>query len=189
MEKDRSHLTIVNESYSGSHDCEFLPLPYYNWDQRPDTLPLDVDECATAIHLSDGDVLEAAALLKVPIIRLNRIIRHNPRLQRILEEALGVSLVRAAHVPLATLRDPNADRRQLEWASTKLLQSRLAQGHLLSPAPAAGIASNVVVDKRIVVLWGNGEKIAEIGPVGVDSGVDSNHADLHENKESPEATD
>ena len=35
---------------------EFLPLPYFLWLSRPDSLPLDVDEIATALFLSHGDL-------------------------------------------------------------------------------------------------------------------------------------
>jgi hypothetical protein len=122
-------------------ESEFVPLPYYPWDERPSTVPLDHDECATAIHLAHGDAHVAAQLLKVPYIRLNRQLRASPRLARILTESLDQALAAAASLPIQTLFDPNADRRSREWASTKLLQSRLAIGHPLSPAPPTAAAS------------------------------------------------
>jgi hypothetical protein len=42
---------------------EFVQLPYGPWDSRPETLPLDVDECATALFLANGNVKGAADLL------------------------------------------------------------------------------------------------------------------------------
>jgi hypothetical protein len=33
---------------------EFVPLPYYPFEARPDSIPLDVDECATALFLGGG---------------------------------------------------------------------------------------------------------------------------------------
>jgi hypothetical protein len=63
--------------------AEFVPLPYIAWDSRPETLPLDVDECAAAIYLSHGDIGTAAALLKVSPARLNRVVRASPRLMRL----------------------------------------------------------------------------------------------------------
>lgn len=145
MDKDKPHLTLVDPSYSVEHDAEFTPLPYFPWDERPCTLPLDADECATAVHLEHGDVDRAARLLKVSTIRLQRMIRSSPRLQRILDESLNVALARAVSIPIRTLFDPEADHRRLEWASTKLLQSRLAQGHPLSPAPAAATQANAAL--------------------------------------------
>jgi hypothetical protein len=77
----------------------------------------------------------AASLLKIPIVRLQRLIKQSPRLARVQEESYGVALAQAASIPIRTLFDPRADQRALEWASTKVLQSKLAQGHPLSPAP------------------------------------------------------
>ena len=154
---DKPHLTLVDQSYSAEHDREFTPLPYYPWDERPHTLPLDADECATAIHLAHGDRDQAARLLKVPVIRLNRLVRNSPRLQRVLQESLEVTLARAESVPIATLFDPEADARRLEWASTKVLQSRLGQGSALAPAPpsttqAASLTLNQP-QKTITFRW------------------------------------
>ena len=61
------HLTLVTPTHTQSeHDQEFIPLPFYPWTERPSTLPLDPDECATAIHVAKGDIPKAAAaLLKV----------------------------------------------------------------------------------------------------------------------------
>jgi hypothetical protein len=136
------HLTLVDPHYLSDHDQEFIPLPFYSWDERPITLPLDADECATAIHLAHGELVHAAELLKVPIVRLNRLVRQSPRLQRVLDEALSTALIKARSIPLRTLFNPDADQRALEWASTKVLQSRLAIGDPLSPAPATSIQAN-----------------------------------------------
>jgi hypothetical protein len=129
------YLTLVDPSTSPEHDEEFAPLPYYPWEERPPTLPIDQDEAATAIHLAHT-LPGAAALLKVPEFRLNRLVRHSPRLQRILAESFDLALNRAVAVPIDTLFDPQADARRLEWASKLLLNSRLAQNHPLSPAPS-----------------------------------------------------
>jgi hypothetical protein len=152
------HLTLVDPSFSADHDAEFLPLPYYSWDERPHTLPIDHDEAATAIHLAHGDPAHAARLLKVPAVRLNRMLRQSPRLQRVLEEERQVTNDVAASIPIQTLFDPNADARRLEWASTKVLQSRVAIGHPYSPAPATSITANASltanpVQRTITFRW------------------------------------
>jgi hypothetical protein len=154
MPDDKPQLTLVTYDYSADHDAEFVSLPEYHWDERPVTLPLDTEECATAIHLSHGSLPSAAKLLKVSEIRLKRLVKQSPRLQRVLEESFELALDRAVAIPIDTLFDPNADARRLEWASTKLLQSRLAQGHPLSPAPSSTTASNVTINNReIVFSW------------------------------------
>jgi hypothetical protein len=64
---------------------EFVPLPWFPWETRPETYPLDDDEVATALYLANGDLKEAAALLKVTEKALRKPIRQTPRLQHLLE--------------------------------------------------------------------------------------------------------
>lgn len=126
------YLTLVDPHRDTSHDDEFVPLPFYPFDQRPETLELDSDEAATAIHLG-GDLQAAADLLKVPLRRLHRLVKHSPRLQRVLAEETDVLVARAASEYANALKAE--DDRRREWASTKIMQSRAAAGHALSPAP------------------------------------------------------
>jgi hypothetical protein len=152
---DKPYLALVDPSAHPELEAEFAPLPFYPWDERPPTLPIDADEAATAIHLGHN-LPRAAALLKVPEFRLRRLVNQSPRLQRVLDESFGLALDRAVAVPIDTLFDPQADQRAKEWASTKLLQSRLAQGHPLSPAPPGSIQSNAALDvtpTKITFRW------------------------------------
>jgi hypothetical protein len=64
---------------------EFLPLPYFPWTSRPETLPLSIDEIETALFLDQGHLDKAAARLKVTEKRLKRSIRGTPRLQLLIE--------------------------------------------------------------------------------------------------------
>jgi hypothetical protein len=64
---------------------EFVPLPYFGWDSRPETLLLDVDECATALYLANGNVKRAADLLKVTERQLQKLVRKHHKLQRVIE--------------------------------------------------------------------------------------------------------
>jgi hypothetical protein len=64
---------------------EFLPLPYFPELERPKNLPLDVEESATALFLSEGDIRAAAERLQVTPGRLMRTVRKSLRLQRLRE--------------------------------------------------------------------------------------------------------
>jgi hypothetical protein len=131
---------------------EFLPLPYYAWEQRPDTVPLDYDECATALHISDGDMVIAARLLKAPLYRLQRFLKHSPRLQLVQEESLEQVRRRAEHEVISGL--DAADDRRREWAASKILGSRLGQSSALAPAPAASTSTSVSISAReVVYTW------------------------------------
>jgi hypothetical protein len=156
MTDEHPHLTLVDPNYSTEHDQEFLPLPYYAWDERPPTLPLTHDEAATAIHLDHGDLQAAAIRLKVPFVRLNRLIKQSPRLKRIVEEALDEVLARAVSHPIQTLFDPAANTRAKEWAASLVLKSRLGQDHPLAPNPAGAQAQSLTVDtvqRSITFRW------------------------------------
>ena len=54
---------------------EFLPLPYFPYDRRPSTIPIDAEEAATALYLAEGEIAVAAATLKVEPLRLMRTVR------------------------------------------------------------------------------------------------------------------
>jgi hypothetical protein len=72
------------------HDAsEFEPLPFYPFDERSLSLPLDVEEAATAIYLARGDISAAASLLKVTSSRLNKLIRRSPRLMLLRADLAG----------------------------------------------------------------------------------------------------
>jgi hypothetical protein len=127
------YLTLVDPGRERSHDEEFIPLPFYPFNERPASMPLDPDECATAIHIAKGDIPAAAALLKVPEFKLNRQIRHHPRLVRVRDEALEIVHNRAASEYIQALDSPS-DRRR-EWAAAKILATRSAASHPFAPAP------------------------------------------------------
>lgn len=132
---DRPYLTLVDDSSRSetSQDSEFLPLPFYPWDERPPHLVLELEECETAIHLAQGHLPKAAELLKVPLYRLNRQIVRHPRLQRIYQEAATLLAHRAAGELIDALDSPN-DRRR-EWAATKILSIKAVADHPFAPAP------------------------------------------------------
>ena len=57
------------------------------WDKRPDELPLDVEECRTALWKAQGNITEAAAILKITSMRLRRFVDSSPRLSAELKES------------------------------------------------------------------------------------------------------
>lgn len=144
MDEKRPYLTLVDPNRLTDQDAEFLPLPYYPWDERPFTFPLDQDECATALHLTGGDLPNAAKLLRVPLHKLNRQVVHHPRLQRVIIEAHTLATHRAAAEYLRAL-DSDNDRRR-EWGAVKILASRAAQQHPFSPAPAQPSTAHLSVN-------------------------------------------
>ena len=62
--------------------ADLLPLPTQPWDERPDELPLDVEECRTALFDARGNISVAAGILKVAPARLRYFVSKSLRLQR-----------------------------------------------------------------------------------------------------------
>jgi hypothetical protein len=149
---DHPHLTLVDANTPSDAD-EYLPLPFYPWDERPPTLPIDADEAATALYLAKGVLQQAAALLKVADMRLRRLIQQSPRLQRIQTEQYGLAVDRSAGKYIEALDAPDA-RRQ-EWGAKNILASRAAIGHPFSPAPAQPTQSTTLTltDRTITYRW------------------------------------
>lgn len=153
---DKSYLTLVDprSAHSHEHDSEFIPLPFYPFDERPASMLLELEECETAIHLAEGHIPKAAALLKVPQFKLDRMLRRHPRLQRIYEESCRLVGHRGAGEMIDALDSPN-DRRR-EWAATKILASKACRDHPFSPAPAepsqASIALTQTPNSRTITF-------------------------------------
>ncbi len=61
---------------------EFFPVPWYPQENRPE--PLDIEEAATSLFLSNGAIPPAAERLRVTPARLQRAIRKSPRLTRLI---------------------------------------------------------------------------------------------------------
>ena len=71
----------------------YLPLPFFPYEARPKNLPLHVEEAATALFLSRGDLNHAAARLKVTPDRLQRVVRGSVRLTRLVARLLTANAV------------------------------------------------------------------------------------------------
>ena len=69
---------------SRPHASEFLPLPFFPFEELPHNTPIDLEDAATALVLSDGNVPAAAQRLRVTPARLQRAINKSPRLIRLM---------------------------------------------------------------------------------------------------------
>ena len=117
-------------------DREFLPLPYFPYDERPVTVPLDVEECATALYICGGKLSKAADRLKVDKLRLQRVIDRSPRLQRLHKELYEVYVHDSAEVVIDAIY---ADDPRVRYAAaTKVLGTKAAREHPFAPAGDGG---------------------------------------------------
>lgn len=56
---------------------DLIPLPTMPYDERPPSLPLDVEECRTAIWRTRGNIHDAAKLLKISSSRLRNFVKNS----------------------------------------------------------------------------------------------------------------
>lgn len=131
---------------------EFLPLPYYPYDKRPSTTSIDVEEAATALYLAEGEISVAAATLKVEPLRLMRVIRRSPRLQRLHAELISLLNDKVHHEYKRAFDDEDSRRR--EWAASKVSQTRQFQDHPLAPSTqSAPPALTLGGPAKIIISW------------------------------------
>lgn len=69
------------------YPTDLVPLPTSPWDERPASIPLDVEECRTALWLESGNVSNAAKRLKVSPERLRKFTNASARLTEVIHEA------------------------------------------------------------------------------------------------------
>jgi hypothetical protein len=143
------------DSSSDNESGEFLPLPYYGWDRRPTHIPLDVDECATALYLENGVVERAAGRLKCEPLKLVRAINRSPRLQRLHAELVSL-LNDKVHQEYLNAFQSEDDRRR-EWAAAKVANTKQFQSHPLAPnANSASVSIPSPAAARIIISWDDG---------------------------------
>lgn len=66
---------------------DLVALPTMPYSERPPELPLDIEECRTAIWMAQGNITEASKLLKVTSIRLRSFVKKSPYLTAEMQES------------------------------------------------------------------------------------------------------
>lgn len=139
---------------------DLMPLPTMPYDERPDEIPLNVEECRTAIWRCKGNISDAAKIMKVSPSRFRTFVRNSPRLSREADEARELLLDKAESVALDALEDEDPVRKDMmaRFVLDKLGHTRGygQKGGMLGGLPGrAG---------KLIVEWGDGTSFNE-GPV------------------------
>jgi hypothetical protein len=99
---------------------DLTTLPTMPYAERPDDLPLDVEECRTAIWMTKGNITEAADILKISSARLRRFVRASVYLSREVEEATERLKDKAMKVIDEGLNDENERFTMARFVMTNL---------------------------------------------------------------------
>jgi hypothetical protein len=141
---------------------DLVPLPTMPYDERPDSLPLDIEECRTALWLQAGNVSEAAKLLKVTSLRLRNFIKTSKRLSDEQREMQEVLLDKAESVAAEALDDEDTSRKDTmaRFIMTNLGKER-GYG---TPNGKGGVNVNLPTKGRMVIAWDDGSEITGPDP-------------------------
>lgn len=137
---------------------DLVPLPTMPYSERPLSLPLDIEECRTAIWRAAGNITKAAEILKVPSRRLRKFVKDSPYLSGEIEEA-AEQLVDKAEDIIADALEDTEDKGRQDAAARLVLQSARAKARGWGNGTGAGNGSKVSVAGDLIIQWGNGENI------------------------------
>jgi hypothetical protein len=136
--------------------ADLVSLPTSPWDERPTELPLDVEECRTAIWMARGNITKAAEIMKVTSQRLRRFVDASPRLSAETLEAKEGLVDRAEEVVHDALNDVNDPGRQDSMARFVLA----SQGRKRGWGNGAGGVKVINPTGPINISWGDGSQIS-----------------------------
>jgi hypothetical protein len=134
-------------------------MPY---DVRPEELPLNVEECRTAIWRCNGNITKAAQLLKTSSLRLRAFVRKSPFLSAELTEAAEQIKDLAEDIVVEALLDTEDKARQDAMAKFVLLGPGKDRGYG-SGAPKVTI--NNGKGGTVAIAWADGTSIGPSAPV------------------------
>lgn len=132
---------------------DLVPLPTMPYNMRPDSLPLDIEECRTALWQSRGNVTEAAKRLKISSARLRNFIKKSPYLSAEADEAREQLIDMAEDVVYEALADTADTGRQDAMARFVLTGPGKNRGY---GTGAPKVTINNQKGATISLAWGDG---------------------------------
>lgn len=145
---------------------DLQPIPTQPWNERPDSLPLQVEEVRTALWLESGSIPKAAIRLKVTSNRLRRYINSSPRLLAEQNEAREQLADRAEEVVKEALFDEIDASRRDSMARYVLSSIGRTRGFGQGPGKQININSE---GGNILIQWADGSTLT--APENDDSDV------------------
>jgi len=136
---------------------DLVALPTMPYNERPTELPLDVEECRTAIWMASGNVSEAAKLLKTSSIRLRNFVKKSPYLSAELQESADRLVDIAESNVLDALTDELDPSRRDTMSRFVLTNIGKAKGWGSGATGSVNIKNSA--GGTIVVQWADGTQL------------------------------
>lgn len=137
---------------------DLVPIPTQPWDVRPIELPLDADECRTALWMAKGNITEAAVLLKVSSKRLRKFVNGSEYLLQELEESKEQLIDTAEKVVLDALTD-DQDKGRKDSMARFVLGSGPGRRRGYGTGSGGSASLKLPGAGRMVITWEDGENI------------------------------
>ena len=152
---------------------DLVALPTMPYSERPLELPLDVEECRTAIWMAAGNITEAAKLIKVTSIRLRNFVKKSAYLTSEMQEASERMVDIAEQNVKEALTDPlDAARRD---TMSRFVLSNIGRARGWGTTSTGGVSVKNSAGGTIIVQWADGTQLG--------AKPDENIVDVTPNKE------
>jgi hypothetical protein len=138
---------------------DLVPLPTMPYSERPSDLPLETEECRTAIWMAAGNITEAAKLIKVSSNRLRVFVKKSAYLTAEMQEAAD----RLVDIAEANVRDALLDKEDPSRRDTmsRYVLSNIGRSRGWGTAGGPNVNVKNSPGGTIVVQWADGSTFGE----------------------------
>jgi len=136
---------------------DLVALPTMPYSERPVELPLDTEECRTALWMAAGNITEAAKILKVTSIRLRNFVKKSPYLTGEMAEAHD----RIVDIAEANVRDALTDELDPSRRDTmsRFVLTNIGKHRGWGTSASGGVTVKNSAGGTIVVQWADGTQL------------------------------
>lgn len=146
--------------------ADLVPLPTMPYEERPVGLPLDMEECRTALWRCRGNISLAARLIKVSSSRLRNYVAKSPRLTDEVREAQQQLVDVAEDIAYEALTDGDDPGRRDQMA--RFVMSNLGRDRGYGTGKAGVTINNP--KGPVVIQWADGQSLS--GPQNDNNMID-----------------
>lgn len=141
---------------------DLVALPTMPYSERPLELPLDTEECRTAIWMAAGNITKAAELLKVTSIRLRAFVKKSPYLSAEMQEAADRLVdIAESNVHQALTDDLDPARRD---TMSRFVLSNLGRNRGWGTGNSGGVSIKNSPGGTVIVQWADGQSFGQDEP-------------------------
>ena len=133
---------------------DLAALPTMPYSERPVELPLDIEECRTALWMASGNITEAAKILKVTSIRLRSFVKKSPYLTSEMAEAHD----RIVDIAEANVRDALTDELDPSRRDTmsRFVLTNIGKHRGWGSGSSGGVTVKNSAGGTVIVQWQDG---------------------------------